>query len=170
VRVERLQREYPVKVEWSPFELHPETPPEGRVRQPRPGANRAEEVARAAGLVLRSPPISANSRLALEASEFAREAGAAAFDRFHRAVFRAYFEDGRNIGDREVLVDIARAAGLDGDALLSALTDRRYRAVVDEGIQWAAASGLTSTPTFIFDDRFEQVMQRLGMERRTAER
>ncbi len=177
MRVERLQREYQVQVEWSPFELHPETPPEGRERRPRPGPNTAEQAAAAVGLVLRSPPIIANSRLALEASEFAREAGAEAFDRLHRAVFRAYFEDGRNIGDPDVLIAIARDSGLDGDALREALTARRYRDLVDEGIQWAADSGLTSTPTFVFDDRlaivgaqeydlFESVMERLRVPRR----
>lgn len=180
MRVERLQHDYQVQVEWSPFELHPETPAEGRERQPRPGPNRAEEAAAAAGLVLRSPPVIANSRLALEASEFAREAGSEVFDRFHRAIFRAYFEEGRNIGDPDVLTEIARDTGLDGDALREALTDRRYRELVDEGIQWAADSGLTSTPTFIFDDRlaivgaqeydlFENVMERLHVPRRKDE-
>ena len=87
-------------------------------------------------------------------------------------------EDGRNIGDLDVLVDIARDSGLDGDALRQALTERRYADLVDEGIQWAAESGLTSTPTFVFDDRlaivgaqeydlFESVMERLGVKRRT---
>lgn len=129
------------------------------------------------GLVLRSPPLIANSRLALEASEFARAAGQEAFDRFHRAVFRAYFEDGRNIGDPEVLVAIGEREGLDAGGLRAALADRRYRGAVDEGIQWAVDSGITSTPTFIFDDRlaivgaqpyelFEQVMQRLAVPKK----
>ena len=94
------------------------------------------------------------------------------------ALHKAYFEDGRNIGDLDVLVDIARNSGLDGDALRQALTERRYTDLVDEGIQWAAESGLTSTPTFVFDDRlaivgaqdydlFESVMERLGVKRRT---
>lgn len=122
------------------------------------------------------PRVIANSRPALEASELARDAGPEAFDRFHAAVFRAYFEDDRNIGDADVLAAIAEAAGLDGAALRAALADRRYAARVDERIQWAASRGLTSTPFFLFlADRvygvpgaqeypvFQGVMERLGV-------
>lgn len=121
----------------------------------------------------------ANSRLSLEAAEFARDAGPEAFDRFHIALFREYFEHDRNIGDLDVLVAIAEEEGLDGAALREALTDRRYLSRVDEGIQWAVEHGLTSTPAFIFEaDRlygvigaqeypvFESVMERLGVPRR----
>jgi predicted DsbA family dithiol-disulfide isomerase len=176
-----LKREYPVNVEWWPFELHPETPPEGRDRGPASGRpNPAIEAAHAAGIPMVRTSVIANSRLALEASEFARDAGVEAFDRFHSAVFHAYFEQDRNIGAIETLVSVGEAEGLDGTALRTALIERRYSGRVDQGIQWAADRGLTSTPFFIFvADRlygvpgaqeypvFESVMARLGVERRT---
>ena len=122
-----------------------------------------------------------NSRPALEAAELARDAGPDAFDRFHRALFRAYFEEDRNIGDLDTLAAVAAAEGLDADALRAALADRRYAARVDEHVQWAVSRGLTSTPYFLFvADRlygfpgaqdyavFQSVMQRLGIEPRTA--
>lgn len=164
-------------MEWWPFELHPETPPEGSPRGPASGrANPALEVAHASGIPMVRSSVIANSRLALEASEFARDAGGDAFDHFHAAVFRAYFEEDRNIGDAEVLVAIAEAVGLDGAVLREALAERRYAARVDERIQWAAARGLTSTPFFLFvADKmygvpgaqdypvFQGVMARLGV-------
>lgn len=168
-------------MEWWPFELHPETPPEGRARGPASGRpNIALEAARAAGIPMIRTSVIANSRLALEAGEFARAAGDEAFDRLHKALFRAYFEQDRNIGLIDTIVAIAEAAGLDGTELRRALAERRYADAVDERIQWAAARGLTSTPFFIFiKDKlygvpgaqeyavFESVMARLGVHKRT---
>jgi predicted DsbA family dithiol-disulfide isomerase len=137
-------------------------------------------MAHADGIPMVRTNIIANSRLALEAAEFARQAGAEAFDRFHRAVFRAYFEQDRNIGLVDTLVDIGTTEGLNGPALRTAVEDRQYAPAVDERIQWVAERGLTSTPFFIFvADKmygvpgaqeypvFESVMARLGVERRT---
>jgi len=182
VRVEQLQRDYPVVVDWRPFELHPETPPEGRPRGPASGhPNPALEVAHAAGIPMMRTSVIANSRPALEAAEFARTAGPDTFARFHKAVFRAYFEQDRNIGDVAVLAEIAAAEGLDADALRQALAERRHAPAVDESMQWAVSRGITGTPFFLFAaDRlygfpgaqeytvFESVMARLGVPRREA--
>jgi predicted DsbA family dithiol-disulfide isomerase len=154
VRAERLEREYPVRITWEPFELHPETPPEGRPRRPRVRPSPVDAAARAAGLEMSAPPLVANSRLALEASEFVRERAPAAFAAFHHGIFRAYFAEGRNIGEPAVLAAVARASGIRGEELHAALSERRYRDRVADKIQWAYANGLASTPTFLFDNRF----------------
>ena len=60
-----------------------------------------------------------NSRLALQAAEFARENGA--FDAFHTALFQAYFSSGLDIGDLEVTMQIGRDVGLDGETLGTAM-------------------------------------------------
>jgi predicted DsbA family dithiol-disulfide isomerase len=93
----------------------------------------------------------ANSRPAHEASEFAREGGR--FEPFHRAVFRAYFEEGENIGDVDVLCRLADACGLDGAALREALAGGRYAHDVDEKVAWARQRGVAGVPTFIFPTR-----------------
>jgi predicted DsbA family dithiol-disulfide isomerase len=177
VRAERLEREYAVTITWEPWELHPETPPEGRPRPPRARESAVVATARAAGLEMIAPPLIANSRLALEASECVRERTPDAFGDFHHAVFRAYFEHGRNIGDPVVLADLAARRGLGGAELRAALAERRYRELVDEKIQWAAVNGLSSTPTFLFGERFtvvgaqeyeffELVLKRFGVPKR----
>ena len=167
-------------IEWRPFELHPETPPEGRPRDAAsPRGNQVIELAQADGIPMIRTSVIANSRLALEASEFARAVGPEAFDRFHEGVFRAYFVEDRNIGDVEVLAAIAEGVGLDGAALRQALDERRYSEAVDAGIQWSADLGITGTPTSVFVadqlyglvgaqpyEAFEQVMARLGIEKR----
>lgn len=161
-RVERLQREAPVVVEWRPFELHPETPRTGADLRGRLG--NAERVraytqniialATDSGLAMRMPLIVANSHRALEAAEFAREHAVDAFAAFHRALFAAYFEEQRDIGDVDVLCEIARAAGVDDQRLRQALADERYAGAIDQITHDARADEILSTPTFVFEGGF----------------
>jgi predicted DsbA family dithiol-disulfide isomerase len=162
-RIERLRQEFPVAVEWRPFELHPETPRTGANLAGRLGGSaRAAAyrdnivgLARESGLALRMPPVVANSHAALEAAEFAREHGG--FDAFHRALFRAYFEDARDIGDADVLCDVARACGVDDQGLRQTLADERYRDRVDEVTHAAREDEVLSTPTFVYEGGFRLV-------------
>ena len=81
-------------VDWVPFELHPEIPPEGRLRDevlPPVYRARAEEgvnrLAAQVGLQLRLHDRLINSRPALQAAEFARQQGR--FEQMHHDLFRA---------------------------------------------------------------------------------
>ena len=156
MRVERLGREFDIEVEWRPYELHPEIPPEGIDRSGKPEGRRAasyehlRELAEEAGLRFRQPSRVANSPRSLEAAEFAREQGA--FAPYHRALFDAYFGEGRDIGDAAVLAELGAANGLDADALSEALASRRYASLVDERTEEARSWGVTGTPTVIFEN------------------
>lgn len=137
MRVEQLEQEYDVEVEWKGFEIHPELPPEGipserlRGEHFRQAAENIRRLAAEAGLVMSSPSILANTHLALESAEFARDRGGA-FVTFHRRLFEAYFQDGLNIGSPEVLVKLAEEVGLHADELRTALAEHRYRARLEE--------------------------------------
>lgn len=96
-----------------------------------------------------------NSRLAVEAAEFARKAGA--FAAFHRAVLAAYFGEGRDIGDIAVLRDVATEAKLDASAMEKALTDGRYAEERRAAEEEAGRLRITAVPTFILD-RFTRVV------------
>ncbi len=98
----------------------------------------------------------------------------------HDALFRAYLVEGRNLGDSEVLVEIARNFGLDGDEARQVLSSRSFRGSVDE--HWARSRrlGITGVPTFVIDGKgvvgaqpyevLEQLVLAAGAEpRRTAE-
>lgn len=93
-----------------------------------------------------------NSYLSLQAAEFATEHGE--MWRFHRRMFKAYFEDLEDIGDLETVVRIGVDAGLDGDELRAALEDGRYRKKVDEGLAWSHGIGVNAVPTFVIDLRY----------------
>jgi predicted DsbA family dithiol-disulfide isomerase len=108
-----------------------------------------EGMAREAGLPFGVRTRMANSRLALEAAEWARDQGPTVGDLFHRAVFRAYFVDGLNIGDVEVLADLAAKCGLDPDDLRRALAEGLYREAVQAQLDEARELGVTAVPTFV---------------------
>jgi predicted DsbA family dithiol-disulfide isomerase len=90
-----------------------------------------------------------NSHLALEASEFARDHGH--YDSFHHRVFRAFFTEVRDIGDMDVLLDLAKDDGLDPAALAEALREKRYAPRLDNARREAEKLGITAVPTFIIN-------------------
>lgn len=162
-RIERLQREFDIAVDWRPFELHPETPRTGaqfvgRLGNPdraRAYRDRILGLAQESGIEMTMPRVIANSHRALEAAEFARERGG--FPAMHAALFAAYFEQGRDIADVDVLCEIAGEAGVDDQALRQALADETYADAVDAFTADARADGIVSTPTFVFPGGFRLV-------------
>jgi predicted DsbA family dithiol-disulfide isomerase len=82
--VERLKQEYNIDVEWRPFYLYWDTPPEGLelpayVQRARAGGSeeRLKNMALSYGMDFRSTDRIYNTRLAHEATEYARENGKA---------------------------------------------------------------------------------------------
>lgn len=107
-------------------------------------ARRAAEFGLAYG---RSERLS-NSRLAIEAAEFARDAGR--FSDFHEELFAAYFARGEDIGALQVLREVARHAGLDTGALEEALTAGIYAPRREQVAAEARRLGFSGVPTFVF--------------------
>ena len=70
------------------------------------------------------------------------------------AVYAAYFEQGRDIGDLDVLVDVAGAVGLDRDALRALLLSDAGQEQVLADAAWALQAGISGVPFFIVNDRY----------------
>lgn len=104
------------------------------------------------GLELNRGPMGIHSRAALIGAKVAEAQGTG--PQFHVAVFRAYWQRANNIGDVDVLAEIAHSIGLERDAFLAALKDERYEAQVEADIEQAYAYGLTGVPALIFDERY----------------
>jgi len=163
VRVERLRDEFEVEFDPCAYDLKPGLPPEGLPRSevyagrvyPPGYVDNLIEMARQSGIDMKRPALVPNTRKAHEATEYAREGGR--LWEFHRAVFEAYWEDERNIGDIDVLADVAASCGLDADGLREALADGRYANRVLEQIEWGRAAGVTGVPTAVFNERFALV-------------
>ena len=147
-------------VEWLPFELHPEIPPEGHpapdyVRQTARNAvgERLRQMARESGreIVLDRKWIP-SSRRALEASEYAREQGR--HGPFHTIVFGKYYGEGQDISEWDVLRAAAEEAGIDPDEMQRETESGHYAAVVDEHTRQAHALGITGVPAYILGDKY----------------
>lgn len=137
-----------VEVDWRAYELRPDPvptlDPDGEYLHRVWNAS-VYPMASSLGMRLRLPPVQPRSRKALEAAEFAREQGS--YGAMHHALFRAFFEEGRDIGDPEVLLEVGASVGLDRASLLDALQKGRYtkRVIADEEL--ARRLGVDSVPT-----------------------
>ncbi len=96
---------------------------------------------------MRRASLTPSTRLALEATEFAKEQGA--YEAFHRTAYRAFWEDGVNLGDLQVLLALGEQAGLNVASLEEALKDRRYDARVMEQYEEAQSLGINGVPAFV---------------------
>jgi predicted DsbA family dithiol-disulfide isomerase len=137
---------------WKPYELRPGLPPEGMSRTPKPGEQQGFppyllELAGEQGLKLKRSSIIPNSRPALEMAEYARAEGN--FEQYHRAVFKAYWEESKNIGLKAVLREIAAACGLDADEAERSLDEHRFTEIVTKESEEAKQSGINGIPAFI---------------------
>lgn len=151
------------EVHWRPFQLNPDMPREGVARAEYRAAKFGSEArsraldaqvaaaGAAAGLefrhdrMLRTPNTVPAHRLIALAGE---EGGPALQDRVVEALFRAYFQDGRDIGDAAELATIAGAAGMDAPAVANHLAGDAGEAKVlaeDAGFRQL---GLSGVPTF----------------------
>ena len=151
-----LGRQHDVEFVWLPYELRPE--PEPLPDMSGPDLERFRQnwergaglLAREYGVEIHFPPIKPRSRWAHEAAEFARDRGE--FDAMRTALFQAYFVANRDIGQQDVLAEVAESVGLDGAELRAALADARYTARVRELEGLSAQIGVTAVPTMIFAD------------------
>ena len=145
-----------MQVKWVHFPLHPDTPQEGRSLAEM-FAGRGYDIPKmqaqmrarmeAEGLPYGNRSMTYNSRLAQELGVWAdTQPGGEAI---HDALFRAYFVDARNIGDPEVLVEIAVSVGLPAGEAREVIEKRTHQAAVDADWAKSRQYGVTGVPTFV---------------------
>jgi len=152
----KLKPEFDIELQWRGFQIHPEWPPEGMAPErfyQSMGAERRRAVwqniqalADEINLAIKPPPILVNSRLALEAAEFADEANLG--EAFEERVYMAYFQEGANIGDPDVIGALAGDVGLDRAAVESALRSGRYSLKLKNTAMVAHNRDVSGVPTF----------------------
>ncbi|MCA1825481.1 MAG: DsbA family oxidoreductase [Myxococcales bacterium] len=182
VEIEKLRKEYDLAVDWRPFFLRPETPPEGspvpayvreRMKDPDdPLKKRAERE----GLKMVRRETIPSTRRAHEAAEYARSKGK--LEPMHGELLKAYWTEGKDLHSFDVLREAAVKAGLDPDEMQRELEKGTFKPIVEEGIREAHELGIHAVPTFVFDDRlavqgaqelpvFRLAMQQLGARKLT---
>jgi predicted DsbA family dithiol-disulfide isomerase len=153
--------DHPFVIQWHPFQLNPEMPAEGMDRRTyletkfggKEGAVRAYapvvQNAEAAGLTInfedmqRTPNTMDAHRLIHWAGIEGRQT--AAVD----ALFKAYFVEARDIGDPDILADIADGLGMDAAVVRRLLQSDADREDIARRDAHSREMGVTSVPTFI---------------------
>ena len=140
-----------------PLELHPEYPPEGVPLENRFPREQIREVyatlqqrGREFGISFGNVTRTSNSRQALQAAEYAREQGL--FEPMHEALLKAFFSEASDIGDREVLLAIARSVGLDADDLDRALDQGQFMPRLEQATAQALDLNIRAAPTFVLEN------------------
>ncbi|MCZ2127985.1 MAG: DsbA family oxidoreductase [Anaerolineales bacterium] len=157
--VEGLKQEHNVEVDWRPYYLRPDTPPEGMELPDyikRAHASGSEERLRAIadlyGMTYRSLTRIYNTRLAHEATEYARQKGKA--NEFHHVVFRKVYAEGQDPSLWATLRAAAEEVGLNADDAQSIVESGEYTAEVAEQVKHAQAIGVTGVPTYVINDQY----------------
>lgn len=153
--------DHPFEIEWHPFQLNPDMPAEGMDRRDyletkfggKEGAIRAYapvlERAEAAGLTIDFAAIKRTPNT-LDAHRLLHWAGIEGCqDRMAMALFQAYFTEGRDIGDHEVLADLADSLSLDGAMIQRLLASDADRDAIRARDAQFRQMGISGVPTFI---------------------
>ena len=146
-------QDYKLSVVGQAYLLRPDTPKEGIVRQPRPGETEDQwsdplrTAASESNLIMRPPKVTPNTMLILEATEYAQQQGK--FMEFHHAAYKAYWEDGHDLGDLAVIENLAQQVSLNSAELLEHLESNQYSATVMDQYQKALGHGIRGIPTFV---------------------
>lgn len=170
-----LEGEIAGVIRWRPFELNPQMPPQGEEQEAhlrRKYGHPAEEGARIRGQ-MKAIAEGAGVSLSYEGEDEAplammwntrdchkllifalEQAGPEVQTALKLALFRAHFNQRRNLGDRAVLLDIAASAGLHREAAKAALDDPDIAARVAAEEAQAWDMNISGVPAMIVEGKF----------------
>ena len=166
--IAEVQDEVGVDINWRPYRLNPDYPSEGvdqkaELEKKLGGADRVAQahatlvqLGKDVGIAFDFDAIKIGPntldahRLALWAHSESREMQ----DRVITLLFKANFEEGRNIGDHTVLADIAEAAGMDRAVAETLLSSDADKDTVVAEIDAAQQMGVSGVPFFILDQKY----------------
>lgn len=153
--IEELKRDRDVRVRVRPFELRPDPVPTLRPEDeylPRVWRDAVYPMAERVGVPVRLPSVSPQPRTekAFLVLQLAQEQGLA--EVYSRAMFVAFFQDDRDIGDEDVIVDIAETLGMDAASVRKAMSSperlRQHRVDLAHATKTV---GVTVVPGIVVD-------------------
>ncbi len=158
--------DHPFRIEWHPFQLNPDMPPEGVDKRSYLAArfggeakvdeihDRLRQIARQNGVDL-DPDVPKRIPNTLNAHRLIHWAGIEGKQTpVVSALFRAYWKEGRDIGNPSVLADIAGAAGMDRAATLRLLESDADADDLRARDEDARHKGVTAVPTFLIAQQY----------------
>jgi predicted DsbA family dithiol-disulfide isomerase len=158
--------DHPFQIQWHPFQLNPDLPPEGVAKRTYLEAKfggkervdaiheRLREVARNAGVDM-DPDKPARMPNTLNAHRLIHWAGIEGLQsQIKGALMRAYWAEGRDIGDLAALAEIAGENGMDAAATLRLLHSEADADDIAARDADARAKGVNSVPTFLIAQQY----------------
>lgn len=192
--LQRTRGEVEAELHFQPFELNPQMPAEGEdaaghlqrkygMPPEQAAANQQAIVDRGAALGF-TFDMDKRSRIyntfdAHRLLHWAEGEGEGRQRELKHALLRAYFTEGRDVSDHDVLVDIATAAGLPADRARGILASDEYAEEVRIGEQFFQSHGIRAVPAIIIDRKhlisggqppevFEQALRQIAAGKRGA--
>ncbi|MGN6148929.1 MAG: DsbA family oxidoreductase [Rhizomicrobium sp.] len=153
-------------IRWRAYRLDPSIPPEGvdrkeymrakfgdnpnrqAMQEALKQAGESEDIAFAFDRILRSPNTLDSHRL------IRWSATAGVQNEIVERLFEAYFEQGRDIGNADVLIEIAAEAGMDSATVADLLENGADRTLIENEDALAHRLGISGVPTFIFQNKY----------------
>jgi len=160
-RVKKLQKIFDISTQLIHFPLHPKTPAEGMPlvdlfkispKQLKEKNNEMMKIMTFEGLSYNPRSHTYNSRLAQEIGAWATSKSKDTL--IHDKFFEAYFINGQNIADIEVIIKIVKSIGLDTSEAHNIITERTFKRQIDNDWDTSYKTGVTGVPTFILDNNF----------------
>lgn len=153
-RMQSLANKLDLDINWKGIEIHPEYSSEGKKRKK---TQRTEhlghvlyEIAKEDDTKINLVGFVTNSRLCLEASEYAKTKNR--FIQFHNEVYNYYFNKKKNIGKLRTVLEIGKKAGLDIVDLEEKLRLRSMKKLIDENKRTANEKTVIGVPTIYFNE------------------
>jgi predicted DsbA family dithiol-disulfide isomerase len=149
IALRRAASEKGVRIRFRAFELYPSPVPLPPVLDAGEGIEALQVLAEQVGVRIRQSRIVPRTRKAHEAARFA--AGQGLEEPLREAIYRAYWEGGRDIGRIDVLTSLAGEVGIAEEELKIALDIDAFTDEVLQDRAVAERSGIQHTPTLILD-------------------
>ncbi len=152
-RIQKIANEYGFEIDWKGYEIHPEYPKEGKKRKRTLKTIRVLEslnsVLDEGDVDIKLPGFITNSRLALLTAEFAKSKDK--FIEFHNLCYDSYFLEGKNIGDINVILEIAEKVDLDKSELDVALENKKTFETLKNYRTEAEEFDVLGVPSIVFN-------------------
>jgi predicted DsbA family dithiol-disulfide isomerase len=164
LRQYQAERDDPLEIDWRPFDLQShKRGPDGEIDHSVEDGKNDEYFEQAKQNVRRLQEqygVEMDLDIATDIDSLPAQVASVYVDRhydyetwlaFDEAVFDALWQDGADIGDHDLLVDLAASAGVDGQEVADALSDEALHAEVREQFTQAQQAGVSGVPTFVYD-------------------